>query len=208
MIYYVSTRAGVCGCHRRACSWEGGTFQLPISSPSSSPQPRSHCCPSSRPPRSARPRIHASCLCLYARETRESAATTFCFMSRPSPPLQPVGEHRPLASSSHYRPQPLNSSAIRHRHDGFGSSSRGNDDGTENGSPWRSVKARSKGTGNGKGKGKARGKEKAKGRASWGSEQEEWVKEGFRRFGEHCARNQVGVARRDCGCSRHRAQPL
>jgi hypothetical protein len=114
-------------------------------------------------------------------------------MSRPSPPLQRVGEHGRIASSSHYRPQPLNGSAIRHRHDAFGSSSRRDDDGPENGSPRRSIKARSKGTGNGKGKGKGRGKEKAKGRASWGSEQEEWVKEGFRRFGEHCARNQVGI---------------
>lgn len=121
-------------------------------------------------------------------------------MSRLSPPLMTAGEpgHRPIASSSHYRPQPLNGSAIRHRHDAFPSISRGDDVGAENGSPRRSIKARSKGFGNGKGKGKGRGKEKAKGRASWGSEQEEWVKERFRHFGEHCARNQVSVISWNC----------
>lgn len=40
-----------------------------------------------------------------------------------------------------------------------------------------------------KGKGKAPGKEKVKGK--WEVGTKGWVKEGFRKFGEHCARNQV-----------------
>jgi hypothetical protein len=42
-----------------------------------------------------------------------------------------------------------------------------------------------------KGKGKAQGKEKEKVKGKWEVGTKGWVKEGFRKFGEHCARNQV-----------------
>lgn len=38
---------------------------------------------------------------------------------------------------------------------------------------------------------RGKGKGKAKARAKWEVGTKGWVKEGFRRFGEHCARNQV-----------------
>jgi hypothetical protein len=42
-----------------------------------------------------------------------------------------------------------------------------------------------------KGKGKAPGKDKEKVKGKWEVGTKGWVKEGFRKFGEHCARNQV-----------------
>lgn len=42
-----------------------------------------------------------------------------------------------------------------------------------------------------KGKGKAQGQEKEKVKGKWEVGTKGWVKEGFRKFGEHCARNQV-----------------